>query len=163
VSSSLAIRLANTKNRRKINNRRVCLASQPVRILPHARARERVVPISELMFGTLTQNRSSLEPSLGFAAIAGTPRIENGGTFAVDFVDGTRDGTTLSSGMRPKILGSSLWTGGGTAVQPGAPQPFRVPLWLFKSLHVWYTIHNAGRPGNRGKSKRRLKTTPVLG
>ena len=44
-------------------------------ILPHARARERVVPISELVFGTLTQNRSSLEPSLGFAAIAGTPRI----------------------------------------------------------------------------------------
>ena len=39
--------------------------------------------ISELVFGTLTQNRSSLEPSLGFAAIAGTPRIENGGTFAV--------------------------------------------------------------------------------
>jgi len=53
--------------------------------------------------------------------------------------------------------------GGGTVVQPGAPQPFRVPLWLFKSLYVWYTIHNAGRAGNRGKSKRRLKTTPVLG
>jgi hypothetical protein len=48
---------------------------QPVCILPHARARERVVPIFELVFGTLTQNRSSLEPSLGFAAIAGTPRI----------------------------------------------------------------------------------------
>ena len=29
------------------------------------------VPISELVFGTLTQNRSSLERSLGFAAIAG--------------------------------------------------------------------------------------------
>jgi hypothetical protein len=34
-----------------------------------------------LVFGALTQNRSSLEPSLGFAAITGTPRIENGGTF----------------------------------------------------------------------------------
>jgi hypothetical protein len=43
--------------------------------LPHARARERVVPISELVFGTLTQNRSSLEPSLGFAAIVGSPCI----------------------------------------------------------------------------------------
>ena len=31
--------------------------------------------ISELVLGTLTQNRSSLEPSLGFAAIAGTPCI----------------------------------------------------------------------------------------
>ena len=31
------------------------------------------MPISELVFGTLTQNRSSLEPSLGFAASAGTP------------------------------------------------------------------------------------------
>ena len=41
------------------------------------------MPISELLFGALTQNRSSLEPSLGFAAIAGTPRIENGGTFAL--------------------------------------------------------------------------------
>src|SRR5262252_10939242 len=76
-----------------------------VRCLPHARARERVVPISELVFGTLTQNRSSLEPSLGFAAIAGTPRIENGGPFAVDFANGKRDGITLSSGMRLKIFG----------------------------------------------------------
>jgi hypothetical protein len=39
--------------------------------IPRARARaRRVVPISELVFGALTQNRSSLEPSLGFAAIA---------------------------------------------------------------------------------------------
>ena len=45
------------------------------RPLPHARARERVVPISELVFGTLTQNRSSLEPSPVFAAIAGPPCI----------------------------------------------------------------------------------------
>src|SRR5262252_570396 len=134
-----------------------------VRCLPHARARERVVPISELVFGTLTQNRSSLEPSLGFAAIAGKPRIENGGPFAVDFANGRRDGITLSSACTPRFLGSSFADGGGTVVQPGAPQPFRVPLWLFKSLYVWYTIHNAGRAGNRGKSKRRLKTTPVLG
>jgi hypothetical protein len=49
------------------------------------------VPISELVFGTLTQNRSSLGPSLEFAAIAGTPRIENGGSVAVDFADGRRD------------------------------------------------------------------------
>jgi hypothetical protein len=34
-------------------------------------ARERVVPILELVFGNLTQIRSSLEPSLGIAAIAG--------------------------------------------------------------------------------------------
>src|SRR6516165_7726073 len=73
--------------------------------LPNARARERAVPISELVFGTLTRNRSSLEPSLGSAAIAGTPRIENGGPFAVDFANGRRDGITLSSGMRPKIFG----------------------------------------------------------
>jgi hypothetical protein len=33
------------------------------------------VPNSELVFGTLSQNRSSLEPSLEFAAIAGTPHI----------------------------------------------------------------------------------------
>jgi hypothetical protein len=36
--------------------------------LPRARARERVVPISELVFGALTQNWSNLEPPLGFAA-----------------------------------------------------------------------------------------------
>ena len=73
--------------------------------IPHSRARESVVPISELVFGTLNQNRSSLEPSLEFAAIVGTPRIENGGTFAVDFADGRREGTTLSSGlMRPKFF-----------------------------------------------------------
>ena len=40
-----------------------------------AGARERVVPISELVFGTLTQNRSSLEPSLEFAAIVDPRRI----------------------------------------------------------------------------------------
>jgi hypothetical protein len=34
------------------------------------RAREGVVPISELVFGTSTQNRSSLERSLAIAAIA---------------------------------------------------------------------------------------------
>ena len=39
------------------------------------------------------------------AAIAGTPRIENGGPFAVDFANGRRDGITLSSGMRLKIFG----------------------------------------------------------
>ena len=33
------------------------------------------MPISELLFGTLTQNRSSLEPPLEFAVIAGPPRI----------------------------------------------------------------------------------------
>jgi len=44
-------------------------------MLPHARARERVVPISELVFGNLTQNWSSLESSLGVAAIAGPPCI----------------------------------------------------------------------------------------
>jgi hypothetical protein len=124
--------------------------------VPHARAR-RVVPISELVFGTLTQNRSSLEPSLGFAAIPGTPRIENGGPFAVDFANGRQDGITSSS-MRPKIF----W-GPVCGREAGLSSPFRVPLWLFKSLYVWYTIHNAGRAGNRGKSKRRLKTTPVLG
>ena len=43
-------------------------------MLPHARARARVVPISALVFGTLTQNRSSLEP-LRFAAVARPPCI----------------------------------------------------------------------------------------
>jgi class 3 adenylate cyclase len=56
---------------------------------PHARARaRRVVPISEMLFGPLTQNRSSLEASLGFAAIAGTPRIENGGPLLILRMEG---------------------------------------------------------------------------
>ena len=42
-------------------------------------------------FGGSTKNRSSLEASLGFTAITGTPRIENGGTFAVDYADGRRN------------------------------------------------------------------------
>jgi hypothetical protein len=61
-------------------------ATRPLR----APGRATVVPISELVFRALTQNRSSLEPSLGFAAIAGTPRIENGGTFAAEFADGAQ-------------------------------------------------------------------------
>jgi hypothetical protein len=35
-----------------------------------AGAREAIMPTSELVLGALTQNRSSLEPSLGFAPIA---------------------------------------------------------------------------------------------
>jgi hypothetical protein len=101
----------------------------------------------------------SLGFSLGFTAIAGTPCIESGGPFAVD-----EGGTEyIEFGMHPKVFGAQFADGGGTVVQPGAPQPFRVSLWLFKSLYVWYTIHNAGRTGDRGKSKRRLKATPVLG
>jgi hypothetical protein len=68
-------------------------------VAPRVRARARVVPISELVFGTLTQNWSSLEPSLEFSAIAGTPRIENGGTFAVDFADGRRDRHNIERGI----------------------------------------------------------------
>ena len=61
----------NVTYHNSVNYNELCL-----RDLPHARARaRRVVPISELLFGTLTQNQSSLEPALGFAAITGTPRI----------------------------------------------------------------------------------------
>ena len=54
-------------------------------------------------------------------------------------------------------------TGGGTVVQPGAPQPFRVPLWFFQELVRMVHDPQYRGAGNRGKSKRRLKTTPVLG
>jgi hypothetical protein len=68
------------------------------------------------------------------AAIAGTPRIENGGPFAVDFANGRRDGITLSSGMSPNIFAVC---GGRRDRRPAwCAQPFRVPLWLFKSLYV---------------------------
>jgi hypothetical protein len=78
-------------SRRSLSLRRRSTADFRRSTVPHARARARVVPISELVFGTLNQNWSSLEPSLEFAAIAGTPRIENGGTFAVDLAYGRRD------------------------------------------------------------------------
>ena len=61
---------------RKINSKGPPFSMRGVRAIAANRARaRRVVPISELLFGTLTPNQSSLEPSLGFAAIAGTPRI----------------------------------------------------------------------------------------
>jgi len=53
---------------------RVAFESPYRQFRTRARAR-RVVPISELVFGTLTQNRSSLEPSLGFAAITGPSHV----------------------------------------------------------------------------------------
>jgi hypothetical protein len=65
--------------------------------------------------------------------------------------------------MRLKIFGVQFADGRRDHCPAWCATTFRVPLWLFKSLYVWYTIHNAGRAGNRGKSKRRLKTTPVLG
>jgi hypothetical protein len=49
-----------------------------------------------------------LSPLLDLPRLPRTPRVENGGPFAVDFANGRRDGTPLSSGMRPKIFGSSL-------------------------------------------------------
>jgi hypothetical protein len=63
----------------------------------HARARERVMPISELVFGTLTQNRSSLEPA--------RRALRTAVPFGVDFANGRWDGITLSSGMRLEIFG----------------------------------------------------------
>ena len=65
----------------------------------------RVVPISELVFGTLAQKRSSLEPSLGFAAIAGTPHIENGGPFALVF-RGRRAGRNNIEFGQPRVAPS---------------------------------------------------------
>jgi hypothetical protein len=53
------------------------------------------VPISELVFGTLTQNRSSLEPSLGFAAIAGTPCIVDRVPYVQALEEPKRDPKTL--------------------------------------------------------------------
>jgi hypothetical protein len=144
---------------------------------------------------------SSLEPSLEFAAIAGTPRIENGGTVAVDFADGRRDRRPLASGLMPQCFGVQLRTGGGTGTtltsslrrhsllgsrfgSSGACSygdysrfGFKVPNTNSskksdtchrsasprQGLYVSCTIHNARRAGNRGKSKRRLETTLVLG
>jgi hypothetical protein len=71
-------------------------------------------------------------------AIHGTPRIENGGTFAVDFADGRRDRHTID-------------------VRPDVPKRFGVQHRLFRGLYV--RDPQCGVP----KSKRRLKTTPVFG
>src|SRR5215475_1154456 len=66
-------------------------------------------PAAKCILGCRTQNRSSLEPSLGFAATAGTPRIETGGTFAVDSADGRRDRHNID--VRPD-LGSCVGSSG---------------------------------------------------
>ena len=90
------------------------------------------------------------------------PRIENGGPFAVDFVNGRRDGITLSSACTQGFLGSIC--GRRRDRRPAwCATTFSGPALALQELVLWYTIHNAGRAGNRGKSKRRLKATPVLG
>jgi hypothetical protein len=67
------------------------------------------------------------------------------GTFAVDFADGRRGRHNIESGlMRHNLLGSRIGSSGACVVhdpQCGVP----------------------AIAGNRGKSKGRLKTTPVLG
>jgi hypothetical protein len=51
------------------------------------------------------QNRSSLGPFLGLVVVhQGTPRIENGGSVAVDFADGGGTGTTLTSGPQSRQI-----------------------------------------------------------
>jgi hypothetical protein len=111
------------------------------------------VPISELVFGTLTQNQSSLEPSLGFAAIAGTPRIV--GPKRTRKGCGAPDWTTVPRPVRkldPKNLGAHAGT-----------QCYSAPPSIRKINRKGTAVLNARRAGNRGKSKRRPKTTPVLG
>jgi hypothetical protein len=67
---------------------------------------------SELVFGTLTENRSSLEPCRHCPA---RRIIENGGTFAVDLRTGGGISTTLTSGvMRHNLLGSGIGSGACT-------------------------------------------------
>jgi hypothetical protein len=109
-----------------------------------AGAREVSCADSEVVFGALTQNWSSLGPFLGFAAIAGAPCIENGGAFAVDLADRRRDRHNID-------------------VRPDAP--FGVPHRLFRGLYGIARDSQCGVPGNGGNSKRRLnlKTTSVLG
>jgi hypothetical protein len=69
------------------------------------------------VFETSTKNRSSLEASLGFAANTGTPRIENGGIFAVDFADGRRDRHNFSSGLMRVSQTVVPWQAIDTAVR----------------------------------------------
>jgi hypothetical protein len=84
--------------------------------LPHARARERVVPISELVFGTLTQNWSSLEP-LGFAAVAGPPCSVNRVPYVQAVEEPKRD---------PKRLWRTRLDGGpASRPQTGSPKILR--------------------------------------
>jgi hypothetical protein len=86
------------------------------------------------VFGAFNQNWSSLEASLGFAAITDTPRIENGGTVAAYFADGR---LTLSSLMRYNLLGSRFDSSG-----------------LVSIVH----IRNVRRAGNRHTSSRLLRS-----
>jgi hypothetical protein len=60
------------------------------------------VPISKLVFGALTQNRSSPGSSLGFAAIAGTPRIVDHARYVQAPEEPMRDPKTLWR-IRPDV------------------------------------------------------------
>jgi hypothetical protein len=110
------------------------------------------VPISELVFGTLTQNRSSLEPSLEFAAIAGTPRIENGGTVAVDFADRRRDRKTCAP-MFWGPVADERRDRHNVDVQPDAPQPFGVPPFA-----LMCRSHRACRARGRARALCRFRS-----
>jgi hypothetical protein len=70
--------------------------------------------------------QSAPEASLGFAAITGTPRIENGGTFAVDFADGRRNRHNFY--VRPDAPQQLAYTASHTAplnrsATTGGPHP----------------------------------------
>ena len=60
------------------------------------------MPISKLVFGALTQNRSSPGSSLGFAAIAGTPRIVDHARYVQAPEEPMRDPKTLWR-IRPDV------------------------------------------------------------
>jgi hypothetical protein len=115
----------------------VDVAPSTARFRAHARER-RVVPISELVFGALTQNRSSLEPSLGFAAIARHAALWIMHVQASEEL--MRDPQRLWR-IRPDVNGCA-----GRRL-PSAKSTAKVPPFSMR-----------GVPGNGGKSKRRLKT-----
>ena len=117
--------------------------------LPHARARERVVPIYELVFGTLTQNRSSLEPSLGFAAIAGPPCIVDRVPYVQALEEPKRDPKRLwrirlddGPVSRRKLDPKNLEAHAGT-------QYYSVPPSIRKINSKGTAVLNARRAGSR--------------
>jgi hypothetical protein len=67
--------------------------------MPRVRARERVVPISELVFGTLSQNWSSLELLLNLPRLPARRALRTAVPLLLILRMGGGTGTTLTSGL----------------------------------------------------------------
>jgi hypothetical protein len=118
---------------------KLSICAHPPVCLPHARARERVVPISELVFGTLTKTGVVLRRLLDLPRLPARRALRTAVPLLLILRTGGGTGTTFTSGLMRLSQTVVPWpsnryrcsgTCGGRTIQGrGVACCIRQPLW----------------------------------